>query len=553
VTGRRLVPLVAVLAAGCGGGGPHGVGRLRFVNRPPVALVNDRRPIPPPDFAQPGLVQYYFRTSLAAPAVDALTIRRHHPARDVNSLGRVPDSTWFTNRAGRITPEEVRRGPGRGGGPDRSAPWRVDGIKVGGAAIGVTVKDARGDRFIIKFDERRFPETESSADVIVQRLTWAFGYNVPENDVVEFPCKTLVLADDAKYEDRAGHERPMTQKDLDGFLDLVRPASGPCRALASRFIDGTPAGGVMPLGVRAGDPNDTVAHEDRRALRGQRLLYSWVDHTDMKQQNTFTAYDKERRHLVHYFLDFGGSLGTLARVDGVPYMGHRTAWGISAGFKSLVSLGLWVPPWDRRLLEPTFRGVGYFDAETYDPSRWTPHYRWAPFDAADRFDDYWAAVILLQLTPAHVRAAVEAGRYSDPRATDYVTRVLLARRAIAARWALSRVAPFEDLAVEGGAAGGRFTLCFDDLWIRHRFGPPGATRYGATSFDFDGRRLGSTAVAPAGGSRVCLAGLAGGTAHQGYSIVEIAARRGEQEVPPVYVHLARDRTGRLAVIGVDRR
>src|SRR6185503_16985410 len=30
--------------------------------------------------------------------------------------------------------------------------------------------------------------------------------------------------------------------------------------------------------------------------------------------------------------------------------------------------------------------------------------------------------------------------------------------AIAVRWALSRVAPFEDLAVEGAAAGERFTL-----------------------------------------------------------------------------------------------
>ena len=540
--------LGALLAAACGGD-PAGVGRLRFVNRPPVALVNDRRPIPPPRFAQPGLVQYYFRTSVAAPAVDALRVRRHHPARDVNSLGQVPDSTWFENRAGRVTPEEVRRGPGRGRPAD--GPWRVDGIKIGGAAIGVTIVDAAGDRFIVKFDERRFPETESSADVIVQRLTWAFGYNVPENDVVEFGCDRLVLADDARYEDRAGNERPMTQADLDRFLGLVRPASGRCRALASRFIDGTPVGGITPIGVRAGDPNDRVPHEDRRALRGQRLLFSWVDHTDMKQQNTLSAYDKQRRHLVHYFLDFGKSLGTYARVDGLVYIGHRTAWGISAGFKSLASLGLWVPPWERRLLAPTFRGVGYFDAGSYDPARWTPHYRWAPFDAADRFDDYWAAVILLRLTPAHVRAAVEAGRYSDPRATDYVTRVLLARRVIAARWALSRVAPYEDFTAE--ETGGRFALCFDDLWVRHGFGRPGATRYRAASFDFAGRRLGEASAAPAGGSSICLAGLPAGQTRADYTIVEIAASRGDQEVPAVYVHLARDAAGRLSVIGIDRR
>ena len=550
---RAFLTAAALLAA-CGGTS-HELGRLRFVNQPPVALVNDRRPMSAPRFAQPGLVQYYFRTSLKAPAVEALRVRQHRPARDVNSLGQVPDSTWFTNRAGRITPDEVRRGPGRGGQPDRSQPWRVDGIKVGGTAIGVTIKDARGDRFIVKFDERRFPETESSADVIVQRLTWAFGYNVPENDVVEFPCDSLVLADDASYEDRAGNERPMTQADLDRFFNLVRPASGRCRALASRFIDGTPVGGVGPIGIRADDPNDTVPHEDRRVLRGQRLLFSWVDHTDMKQQNSFSAYQKQSRHLVHYFLDFGKSLGTYARVDGLVYIGHRTAWGISAGFKSLVTFGLWVPPWERRLLAPTFRGVGFFDAETYDPGRWTPHYRWAPFDAADRFDDYWAATVILKLTPAHIRAAVEAGRYSDPRATEYVTRVLLARRAIAARWALSRVAPFEAIEAEHRTAEpeARFRLCFDDLWIRHGFGEAGHTRYRAASFAFDGRRIGRGADGPARGARTCLAGLTAGAARDGYTIVEIVGQRGERELPPVYVHLARDRSGRLAVIGIDRR
>lgn len=547
---RGALALAALAALAACGGGADGVGRLRFVNRPPVTLVNDRKPIRPPRFVQPGLVQYYFRTSVAAPATDALRVRAHHLARDVNSLGQVPDSTWFVNRAARVTPDEVRRGPGDGR-PDDSRPWRVDGVKVGGAAVGVTIKDARDDRFIIKFDEKEFPETESSADVIVQRLLWALGYNVPDNDVVEFPCDKLVLADDAKVEDRAGHERRMTQADLDRFLALVRPPSGRCRALSSKFIDGVPVGGLHPLGVRQDDPNDTVPHQDRRVLRGQRLLFSWINHTDVKQQNTFTAYDKQHRHLVHYFLDFGSALGVYARVERLIYMGHRTAWGLSAGFKSLASLGLWVPPWERRLPQPTFRGVGFFDAESYDPARWTPHYRWAPFDAADRLDDYWAAVLLLTITPAHIRAAVEAGRYSDPRATDYVTRVLVERRAIATRWALSRVAPFEEFAAE--ESGGRLSLCFADLWIRHRFGPAGSTRYRARAFDFDGRRLGGAVAAAASGARVCLPGLPAGASHQGYTIVEITARRGDREVPPIDVHLARDRAGRLAVIGLDRR
>jgi hypothetical protein len=542
----RLAAL-ALLAAACGGS-TTGPGQLRFRNRPPVTLVNDRRPTPKPAKLEPGLVQYYFRSELAEPAVAALTLERSRPAADVNSLGQLPDSSWFTNR--RPTAAEVRRGPGRGGQPS-PGPLRVDGIKIGGAAIGFTVVDAAGDRFIVKFDERKHPETESSADVIVQRLTWAFGYNVPENDVIEFDCDQLVLADDAKYEDRAGNERKMTQADLDRFLRLVEPASGRCRALSSRFIDGVPAGGVMPHGVRPDDRNDTVPHQDRRVLRGQRVLFAWVDHTDVKPHNSFSSWDERRRHLVHYFLDFGKSLGTYARIDGLVYVGHRRAWSLGESFKSLLSLGLWVPPWETKRLRPAWRGVGFFDSASFSPGRWTPHHRWAPFEAADRFDDYWAGVILMRLGPELVRAAVEAGRYSDPRATEHVTRVLLERRVKLGRWTLSRVAPFEDFEVRG--TGERFGLCFDDLWVRYRFGREGITRYRAESFDFEGRRLGESAAAPAGGFRACIPDLSAGHSRDGYTIVRIAARRGSTTVPDVYLHLARDRSRAMTVIGIDRR
>jgi hypothetical protein len=547
-----MAAALALATAACGGAA--GLGRLRFRNQEPVTLVNDRRPIQKPQVVETGLLQYYFREDLAQPMVDALRLAPHRPAADVNSLGNVPDSTWFTNRIAvrDLSPAEVSKGPGRGGGPDRGAPWRVDGIKVGGAAIGLTIKDARGDRYIIKFDERDHPETESSADVIAQRLIWAFGYNVPENDVVEFACDGLALDRDATYKDIAGRERPMVKADLDRAMALVRPRSGRCRALASRYIDGEPVGGILPGGRRADDPNDRVLHHHRRALRGQRILFSWLDHVDVKPQNTLSSYDPRRRHLVHYFLDFGKSLGVFARVNHLLYLGYRSHRGVSAGIKSLLTLGLWIPPWERKILVTDLVGVGFFDSETFDPSQWTPHYRWAPFDLADRFDDYWAGAILMKLTPAHVRAAVEAGRYSDPRSAAHVTRLLLERQQKLGRWTLSRVAPFEDFQV-AGATGDRFTLCFDDRWIRYRFGPEGATAYDATSFDFDGRRLTRSAAAPRRGSRVCLSPLASGRAHAGYSIVRISARRRSGEVPDLYVHLARDRRGALAVIGIDRR
>jgi len=205
----------------------------------------------------------------------------------------VPDSTWFTNRIGvrELSPAEVRRGPAAGQGPDRSAPWRILGTKAGGSSVGFQIVDARGVRYILKFDELGIPEMETGADVIAQRLLWAAGYNVPEDNVVRFGRDQLVLADDAVVSDTFDNERPMTVRDLEAQLARVnRNDDGSYRALASRFLPGEPLGGISPLGTRIDDPNDTIAHQHRRELRGQYVLFSWLDHTDVQTDNTLDMW-----------------------------------------------------------------------------------------------------------------------------------------------------------------------------------------------------------------------------------------------------------------------
>jgi len=66
------------------------------------------------------------------------------------------------------------------------SPWRVVGTKVGGKSAGLMIVDGAGDRFILKFDEVGAPEMETAANVVAQRLLWAAGFNVPEDDVVFF-------------------------------------------------------------------------------------------------------------------------------------------------------------------------------------------------------------------------------------------------------------------------------------------------------------------------------------------------------------------------------
>ena len=550
IDGARLAWIAGIVwcGLGCGGSISHAPGPLRFHNQDPITLVNDRVPLakPPPSFDQ-GLVEYYFRGDVVEPTRRALTVGDERPALNTNSLGGVPDSAWFTNRT--VTPDELRRGPGRGG-PDRSKPWRVVGVKIGGMSLGIQFADARDERYVLKFDEREFPETETAADVIVQRLTWAFGYNVPDNDVVTFRREQLTLDPQAELKNRDGSKRPMTQADLDRYLDSAPNEKGTYRALASRLIDGKVIGGVEPEGVRADDPNDRVPHELRRDLRGQRLLWAWVNHPDLKSQNALASL-VEGNYVKWYMLDFGDSLGVIARATRVPRFGYRKIYSPWSALVSFASLGMYVHPWERTARRPALRGLGELESEEFDPETWTPNHAWRPVDLADRFDQLWAAEILLRFTPAHIRAAVEAGQYTDALTTEYVVKTLIERQRKVGRWALARVAPL--VRPEVRERGETLALCFDDLWLRHGFGGATPTRYEIDTYDHDGRAIAKPARAEAAAAgRTCVSGIRAGAAHDGYTIVRIATRRGDDRLPPMFVHLARGPRG-LRVIGVDRR
>lgn len=538
---------VCVLGLGGCGGSTRGPGTLRFHNADPVKLVNDRKPIAMPDKVDPGLMEYWVREIVVEPTRRALTVTSHRLAENINSLGDVPDSAWFTNRAP-MTPEEIRKGPGSGG-PDRSKPWRVTGVKVGGAAFGITIKDGLDDKYVIKFDERGFPETESSADVIVQRLTWAFGYNVPDNQVIDFKREELVLDPKAAIKDIAGNETPMTDADLDKYLGFGEHTNGVYRVLASRYIDGKPLGGIDPEGVREDDPNDKVPHELRRDLRGQRLLWAWVNHVDLKSKNSHASYG-DGKYVKWWWLDFGESLGVGARTTGVTRLGFRSGFSFKHFMLSLTTFGLYVHPWEKQEI-PDYRGLGVFDAESFDPADWATAFSWRPAEIADRFDEFWGAEILMRFTPAHVAAAVAAGRYTDQRTTDYMVKTLIERQRRIGRSAFRSVAPLTRF--EAREQAGSIEICFDDLWLQHGYGVPTTTRYRATSFDHAGRVLGVRgAWVLTSNARTCVSQIQPGSTHDGYTIAELEVRRGSGHLPTVLVHVARGPQG-LRVIGVDRR
>lgn len=100
-------------------------------------------------------------------------------AQDVNTVGEVPDSSWFANRAGSrpLTDADVARGPDTTDGPAPGR-WTVVSGKSEGVRPGFTIKDTAGITWFLKFDPPGYPEQATSAEVVSTKLFWAVGYQI---------------------------------------------------------------------------------------------------------------------------------------------------------------------------------------------------------------------------------------------------------------------------------------------------------------------------------------------------------------------------------------
>ena len=541
---RSLFALI--LFAACGSAG---VGELRFANSNPALRVDDRHDIVKPATRVFARTLYMLDVFFAKKVDDLLALPETHQAGDVNALDEVPDSTWFTNRIGDhdLSEDEIRTA-GRGDHPEPHGPWIVIGTKVGGASPGFLVRDASGAKFVMKFDTRGEPDMQTGADVVAQKLLWAAGYSTPEDAIVTLRREEMTLGPNAKVEDVFGNKRAMIAHDLEKVMaEIDHRRDGSYRALVSRYLDGAPVGGYAAEGLRADDPNDRVAHEDRRTLRGQRVFFAWLDNTDVKEDNGLDMWiaDGASHHLVHHILDFGLALGVYGydQIDAADGFAETLDYGVQAA--SLVTLGLWQRPWEG-IEVPTIRGVGRFESAHFDPLGWHDRYPYAPFHHVQDADGFWAAKLVMRFTEAQIRAATEQGAYEDPRAVEYITRTLVERQRTTGRTWFARVSPLDHIAIDGDAR-----VSFDDLALVY-FPETAATHYVAHAYDYDGREIAWQADV-AGAAHASLPALPVPIAHDGYTIVELSAVRGGRVLPPVRIHIARDpQTHAPRVIGIRR-
>jgi hypothetical protein len=545
---------LGLIAGACGGG------LRKFPLKHPLWVDADQRPFAgkPEEYFSPfawdGADQTIFRPISRFFAVDPAG-----EAVNVNALDEVPDSSWFVNRLGRyrMTPEQVAQGPCRTPLPSTEKTWTVTGAKPNGDNPGFLIK-FEGKRYLVKFDGLIQGPRASAADVIGSRIYHAAGYFVPCNRVIHFERKILKIAEDAKAENASGDEVPMRESHLDTvFSKAIRLADGRYRANLSLFIEGKPIGPWTYQGRRGDDPNDVIDHEDRRELRGMRVLAAWINHFDSREQNTLAAWieaGKDRGFVRHSVIDFGDSFGSVWEP---PMLGRRIGHSYYLDFPDIledfVTFGLITRPWDKARFGRSGKVFGYFDVERFEPDEWVPGYPNPAFGRMSERDGAWMARIIAHFSDHHIRAMVAAAEMSELLAQE-LSRILIGRRDKILRRYLNRLSPLTDPHLKPGKSP---QLCLEDLALTSGITRPALRRYGARAWLTD-----ALTPAPVGRAHlhaqriVCheLPAVPGASGQSpAYVIVDVVAgaNRG-QPAKPARVHLYHLGGADYRVVGLER-
>jgi hypothetical protein len=411
-------------------------------------------------------------------------------AGNVNTSGEVPDSGWYTNRHYTVpmSIEELARGVGHLNVPHAEGQWTVIAAKSEGVTPGFTIRDARGRRYVMKFDPGDHPEMTTAAEIISSKFFHALGYFVPENYLVEFAREQLVLGQDVQLRDQLGNLRRMTERDItEILLNVPRNASGRYRAVASLYIAGRNVGPFRYYGTRSDDPNDVVPHEHRRELRGLSIFCAWLGHDDSRAINTsdFLVQEGEIQYIKHYLIDFGSTLGSGSTRPNSPRSGFEYLFSWGPSFLQLFTLGLAVPEWAKAEY-PDVPAVGRFESEKFAAEGWVPEYPNPAFLNRLPDDEFWAARQVMNFSDDEIRAIVRTGGYSDPAAEQWVTDRLIERRDRIGHAFLTRVLPLDRFNITSG------TLVFEDLAAEHGVSAP--TQYSVQWFRFDNASEASTVL-----------------------------------------------------------
>jgi hypothetical protein len=535
-----------------------------FADRPVAWQEHDDADVPSPpagNHLQELMVALVIRDSLANEADRLLALEGPTAALDVNALDEVPCSTWFCprNHLRPLTIPELVAGPPVA--PPR-LPFKITKGKHLGASAGFQVKDADGHKFMVKFDVAGHLGMAAAGEMISNRIFHAAGYNVPGAFLVDADQSDFKLDPNAKYDLYNVEKRPLTEALVKAKLSRAAHApDGHLRAVAIPWIPGTILGGFDMLGVRPGDTNDRIPHQNRRSVRASWVLFAWLSVLDPSSINTIDSYREEGgRHLVrHFFFDFGCSFGSATvYAEGIQEDGEYgvEVWRTLA---SLFSLGAYRRPFqDRReewaRLNAEHPAMGYFPAETFDPDTFRTNQRLPSHMRMTERDAYWGAKLVSSFSDEQLAALVATARLpeADGRYLEHALRI---RRDIIGRRYLRAIAAVEN----PGMSPDGSRICFQDLAIARGYAQPAEVRYQMAVSDGRGNRL-AAYEQQASGPSTCVPIGAPAPGATGYRIVELrahligpAGHEATHITKAARVHLRwRGAEGRFVLVGLER-
>lgn len=466
--------IASLVLASCAATGPYVADRIVWEDP-------DRRPIKMPE--ENWLPNFWdvVDQTVFRPLSDAFAARPAEPARNVNALGEVPNSSWYTNRLSvrHLSPKRLAQGPCRVPPFDQTSRLDVVSSKLDGVNPGMIIQDQRdGERYVLKFESANGTEASSTADVVGSRLYWAAGFSTPCNRVDYLELSRFRMTDSAVKKDDFGNLVPLSRSDID---DALTEASvddrGRVRVMASHFLPGVPLGPFEYDGTRAEDPNDVIPHQHRRELRASRLIAAWLHHYDARPHNTYTSFietGQGRGYVQHHMLDFGDSLGSSWVGNQFhPRFGHAYYFDFGQVTADTLTFGLVRRPWDRTRQErPDPSWVwGYYDVDHFDPATWKAGYPNAAFVEMQPADGWWMTGIIGRISDAHLDAIVAEAKMTDPAHRASLLKILRGRRDRIVRHYFGRWSSLVWPRIRGDQ------LCLEDRMVAAGYAKGQAARY----------------------------------------------------------------------------
>src|SRR5262249_27257624 len=155
---------------------------------------------------------------------------------------------------------------------------------------------------------------------------------------------------------------------LNTVLGFAAHRGGLVRFTASRWLAGHPIGPFTYAGTRDDDPNDIIPHEDRRDLRGAKLMAAWTSHYDSREQNSLDTWmaddpkdpDSSPGKVIHYYIDLGDCFGGYWDPDDLwRRIGRSYFFDFNDVFLDFIGFGLPRRSWEK-VSKPPNTIFGYY-------------------------------------------------------------------------------------------------------------------------------------------------------------------------------------------------